>query len=204
MASLDAASLERAAYRSRWDDGLVDLFVGLSLVWIGMAWMWIEPLAGVAGVFPAVAVVPFIAFRNRFIEARAGYVRFSEQRRRWEQRNLVGLVMLGVLCFVGGIGAFIAFSAGGSAADLVETVAPGLIAILLALAFVLVAAVSGVVRAWVYAVVLVAGAILAIAVEANPGLPLLLAGAAVTGVGVWLLVRFVRTHPRLPTDPSAR
>ena len=125
MASLDATSLERAAYRSRWDDGLIDLFVGLSLLWIGVAWMWIEPLAGVAGVFPAVAVVPFITFRNRFIEERAGYVRFSEQRRRWERRNLLALVALGVLCFVGGIGAFIAVSGGGSAADLVETVAPG-------------------------------------------------------------------------------
>ena len=45
MAAIDNRSIERTAYRSRWDDGLFDVFVGLSLLWIGAAWLWFDAMA---------------------------------------------------------------------------------------------------------------------------------------------------------------
>ena len=42
----DIRELEQAAYRTSYSDGIVDVFVGLSLVWIGVAWIWLDDLAG--------------------------------------------------------------------------------------------------------------------------------------------------------------
>lgn len=196
MASIDARSIERTAYRSRWDDGLFDLFVGLSLLWIGAAWLWFDAMAGIAGVFPAVFVGPFVAWRTRFIEERSGYVKFSEERRRWERRNLAVFVLVGTLTFIAGIMFFVARSGGSGVSDIIDDIAPGLIAFILAAMVGIVAIASMVPRLFVYALVLVIGGAIAAAYDTNPGAPLLAAGAIVTLVGAWLVWRFVGRHPR--------
>ena len=48
-ASQDLKTLERQAYLETYSDGTIDLFVGLSLTWIGAAWIWLPDLAGIAG-----------------------------------------------------------------------------------------------------------------------------------------------------------
>mgnify|MGYP001812091489 FL=1 len=193
----DIASIETEAYRARWDDGLFDLFFGLSLAWMGIAWLWIEPLAGLAGVFPAIFVVPFVSFRKRFIESRAGYVRFSEGRRRWERRNLVMLFAFGTGTFLLGIGAILVVDAGGDAAEAFNSLAPGLISFLLALGVLIVAVASMLPRLFVYAAALVIGGFAAVATDANPGAPLLAIGVLVAGWGSILLARFIARHPSI-------
>lgn len=195
MSSMDMASIERATYRSRWDDGLVDIFVGVALIWIGAAWLWLEDFAALAGVLPAIAAGPFVAFRTRFLEYRAGYVRFSEERRRWERRNMIVLLALGAVVLAAGIGIYVMVTDDGSLSDVAETIAPGLVAVLAAIPVALVAAAARLLRAWGYAAVLVAGGVVAMARDLNPGVPLLVAGAVMALVGARLLVRFVRMHP---------
>ena len=34
-------TLESGAYRRAYSDGIIDLFVGVSLCWIGAAWIWL-------------------------------------------------------------------------------------------------------------------------------------------------------------------
>ena len=106
-ASTDLEALEQEAYRVSWSDGIIDLFGGLSLVWIGSAWVWLPDLAGVAGVLPAIFVAPVLAARKRFVEPRIGYVQWRGPRRGWERRTLWALLMAGVGLFLGGIALFL-------------------------------------------------------------------------------------------------
>lgn len=192
---IDAGAVEVAAYRSRWDDGLFDLFVGLSLLWIGACWIWFESLAGLAGVLPAIFVVPFVTFRTRFIEDRAGYVKFSAARRSWERRNLILLLMFGIGTFIGGIAVYFAVQDNGLSA-VAEWTWPGLIAWLLAIPVLIVAVTAMLPRLFAYAGILIAGGVVAAGYETNPGVPLMIAGALVTTWGMVLLGRFVRKHPK--------
>lgn len=191
---LDA--VEADVYRSRFDDGLIDCFLGLSLLWIGVCWLWFEDLAAMAGVLPAVMVVPFLAARRSFLERRAGYVRFAATRRRWERRNLLLVLLGGAVTLLAGIGAFLAVDGGSTVGDIVEAGAPGLVAVLLAVAAFAVAAMTGIRRFIAYAVVLLAAGVAAALLEANPGAPVLVGGVPPTVWGVVLVTRFIGVHPR--------
>lgn len=43
----DLETLERGAHRGPYADGIIDIFVGISLVWVGAAWIWLPGYAGV-------------------------------------------------------------------------------------------------------------------------------------------------------------
>lgn len=189
----DLTALEDAAYSGSHADGIVDFFVGVSLVWIGAAWLWLPDLAGLAGVFPAVFIVPMIELRKRMVEPRIGHVKWSESRRRWERRNLFALIGLGVATFGLGVGVFIARS--GGATDVLGTIAPALPSWLLALGALTVGLMFGVPRAMGYAVLLVAAGVGTIWVDSNPGWGLLVSGLGITVIAVFLMVRFFRTYP---------
>lgn len=191
---LDIDGVEAAAYRSRFDDGLLDCFFGCSLLWIGACWVWLPDFAALAGILPAVMVSPFVAARTRFLEGRAGHVRFSERRRSWERRRLAAIVAAGVAVFLLGIGTFLAFEGGGMT-DLIDTIGPGLIAGILALLALALAVMVGVWRFAGYGIVLAVAAAGAAVVDTNPGAPLLAGGVVVTACGLVLVWRFVRSHP---------
>lgn len=177
------------AYLSSYSDGLVDLFVGLAVVWIGVAWLWIEPLAGLAGIFPAVLVPVVPLVRRRLVEPRAGYVRWSAPRRRWERDQLSRLLWLGVGAFALGSAGFAIVSDG------MESAAAGLPAMLLAIPAFVLGIASGLRRLLAYGAVLVTGGALTILFERDPGADLLAAGIVVLVTGAVLWTRFTRTHP---------
>jgi hypothetical protein len=193
--SIDAHQIEVEAYRARFDDGLIDFYVGLSLLWIGVMWVWFDDLAGLAGVLPAIAVAPFLAWRNSFIEDRAGYVKFTAQRRRWERRNLILAFAAGVMTFIAGIAAYVLAVNAAPGDDLLAAIGPGLIAMLLAIMLGGLALITGLVRLLLYAAVLAVGGVVAAVGDLNPGVPLLAAGVVVTLTGSIMFFRFVRTHP---------
>lgn len=188
----DLETLKRASYRDTYSDGILDIFVGVSFLWIGSAWIWLSDLAGVAGVLPAVFLTTMLAGRKRFVESRTGYVKWSEPRRRWERRNLWMVFAAGVGLLLAGVGVFAAAS---SDTDLMDTVAPGLLAFLLALLAVGLAFVMETWRMLGYAAVLAIAGVITASAEANPGWPLLGTGPCIAVVGVALLIRYARRYP---------
>lgn len=187
-------ALERDAYRASYSDGIVDVFVGLSLVWIGAAWIWLPDFAGLAGVLPAVFVTPLLAARKRFVESRVGYVKWSDNRRHWEHRNLLAGLLAGVLLLAGGIATFFAVSGPGGF-DFMDAVGPGLLAFLLALMAIGLAFMMDAPRMFAYAAALVVAGAIAAWADANPGWPLLATGGFVTAVGAAMLLKMLRTSP---------
>jgi hypothetical protein len=191
-ADLDA--LERDAYRASYADGIIDLFAGLALLWLGATWIWFEGIAPFAGILPAILVVPMLAARKRFVEARLGYVRWRAPRRRWERHSLwlvlaAGVIVLGIAVALLALGGE---TAGGVTP---RDAGPGIMAWLLALMAAGLAILVQLSRALAYAAVLAATGLLAVLTGSGPGWPLLLSGGVVTACGALLLVRFARTHP---------
>ena len=189
-ASTDLSTMEREAYRAYWSDGIVDLYVGISMLFIGAMWTWVNDLAGIAGVLPAVFVAPVLTAHKRFVEARLGHVEWRPARRAWERRNVwlalgagVGLLLLGIAGYV------VAADGGGLG------VAPGILAWLLALIAIGLAILLDARRMLLYAAVLAVSGVAVVLLEAKPGWPMLAGGAVATAVGVVMLRRFVTRYP---------
>jgi hypothetical protein len=188
-------SLESDAYRRAYSDGIIDLFVGISLLWIGLAWIWLPDFAGLAGVLPAVFVPVAMATRKRVVEGRVGYVKWSAPRRNKERRNLIGLLGAGVLLFLAGIAAFLVVDGSLVSEDVLESVMPGLLAWLLAI---LALGLAYAMEAWrfvAYAIALgIAGVVTAMQ-QANPGWPMLASGVLITITGLIMMIGFLRANP---------
>jgi vacuolar-type H+-ATPase subunit I/STV1 len=156
-------------------------------------------LAGLAGVLPAIFVTPLLTARKQVVEKRAGYVKWSEPRRKWERRNLMAALLGGVALFLTGIGAFVAVNGSGSI-DFMDAIGPGLLAFLLALMAIVLAILMDAPRMFTYAAALVIAGAIASAADANPGWPLLAAGAVVTIVGGMMLAVFLKANPVAETQ----
>ena len=79
----DLGTLEDRAHLEWHSDGVVDVLVGVSLIWIGAVWVWLPEFGALAGVLPAVFVAVTIGKRKR-MESWNGYVKRREPRRLWD------------------------------------------------------------------------------------------------------------------------
>ena len=190
----DLEYLERRAYETIWDDGLIDIFAGLALVSIGI--MWVSQFS-VYGAFVAPILVPlWVAARKSISEPRIGIVRFAAERVAVENKKLLGLFMLGVLTFVIGVLWFVfgqPESTFRSFADL--NVVAGLPAALLAIPAVVIAIAYGKKRFLGYALVLLCSALPVIIYDLHPGWAFIPGGVLCAAIGSHLLYRFVRKYP---------
>jgi hypothetical protein len=191
--------LESKAYQDSFSDGLIDLFLGLGLASIGILWLWFESVAGLAGVLAAAAHIALIAIRRRIVEPRIGYVRWTAPRLKWERNQLRFLLGLGSVALLVGVGLVLSIVRGDGVASEDRNLLAGLPASLLAVGVFVLAATSGFKRLWLYGAVLLSAAAVTIMVESGPGGSLLASGAAIGVVGVVLVSRFLRTHPRRDT-----
>lgn len=192
---IDLASMEQEVYRAWWSDGIVDLYLGLSLLWMGLMWTWVNDLSGIAGVLPAVFVAPMLAARKRFVEARLGHVEWRPARRGWERRNVWLFLATGIGLFVLGASTALLVDASGGL-----SYAPAILAWLLAALAVGLAVMLDARRMLLYALVLAIGGIVVVALEAEPGWPMLAAGVVATATGLVMLRRFVERYPVI--DPA--
>lgn len=188
--------LERTAYQQSYSDGIVDIFVGASLAWIGVAWIWLDDLAGLAGIFPAVLITAVLEGRKRLVESRVGYVKWRQPRRQWERRNLIVVVVAGVALLLLGVGTFLLTDSRSDETGILGSLGPGLLAFLLALLAIGLAFLMSTGRMFAYAAILAIGGAIAVATDANPGWPLLPTGIVIAATGVVMLIGFLRrTRP---------
>ncbi len=195
----DLETLERGAYRESYSDGIIDIFVGVSLVWLGVAFIWLRDYAGLAGILPAVFITPVLAGRKRFVESRGGYVKWSQTRRKWERRNLAVALSAGVVLLMIGVGVFVVVTQSSVDTNALGVLGPGLMAWLLALGALVLGFLMATWRMFAYAAVLAVGGVLTVWADARPGWPLLAAGIVVTVTGTVMLARFLRHNPVIET-----
>jgi len=189
--------LEQRKYKATHTDGVIDVFVGLSMVIIGVVWLMIPSVLSVATAGVAISISPMLALRRRFIEDRTGYVMFTEPRRLWERRIYTTAAVL-----FGGF-MLLARPLGSLQPDEIDwVVGPDslVVWVVAAVAFVL-GVLTKLTRLFVYVLVLAtAGLVPVIIATESFGWPLVISGAVFVAVGSVLIGRFVILHPRIGTQ----
>lgn len=189
-------SLESELYAGRFDDGLLDLCIGIGLLAIGLVWLagWVA----LTGAVPALLIPVWLGLRKQITEPRMGRVEFSRGRQRRERTGL--LTALGV-----GLGALVLVLAAvawarGGATDPGAAVAPLIPALLVGLGLVIVSALIGARRFMGYAVALLALAALVTRWSGEPGLALAAGGGLLCLWAGGMVARFLASHPDLERD----
>jgi len=192
------SSLENELYTGRFDDGLLDLFIGLGLVGVGVTWMTNSP--ALSALVPAVLIPLWIALRRQVTEPRLGRVSFSADRRATERSRAARAVSLGtgVLALV--VLAQLGLRRGAVAPPSWTSLAPLIPAALLVVGLVLVSLMVGARRFLIYAAALLVVAFLATRFGAEPGTYLTLAGALLSVWAGGLVARFLAAHPNLDRE----
>jgi len=180
--------LERAAYRSRIDHGLIDIVIGAWLVAIGL--MLHADLDYMPVVTFFIGVLAYREAFGRLIEPRIGHVRLRADRvariKAWKWLTLGAMVaaVFGVLA-LRGLG-WIEYPA---------SVRPLVVTACFALPLALAAGLFGIRRWFAYAAVLLAGGALEARAGLGYGASWYFSGGLVVLAGGLLLARFLRAHP---------
>lgn len=122
--------VERKIFESFWDDGLIDIIVGLGLGLIGVTWILSVP---VLGILVPIALVPVWAIARRQISIPiAGYVKFSRERSEDVHRTSVILIITGYVVLVS-VGTLYVFArSAGIGSDLLSRLVVGVPALTIA------------------------------------------------------------------------
>jgi hypothetical protein len=188
--------LAQRNYKATHSDGVIDLFVGLSLVVIGVTWIVIPNVLSGATAGVAIAISPMLARRRRFIEDRTGYVLFTEPRRLWERRIYTTAAVLfgGFMLLARPLGSL-------QPEDIDWIVGPdNLVVWLIAAVLLVLGALTKLTRLVVYSLVLTAAGAVPFMISTEAfGWPLLISGAVIGAVGSALIRRFVIRNPRIGT-----
>ena len=192
----DLGARERGMYRASFDDGLLDLFSGLGLALVGLAWLF--DLVALGAVAPALLLPFWPLARRRITEPRTGFARFREERVALERKKHLGLVATCCLFLAAAVGGWFAVRGviRASAAHLVA----GLPAFLLAIGAVLAGVILGLGRFGFYAFLLLCAGAFVIREDLDPGWSILGGGVAILLCGLGLLARFVATHRAVSGD----
>ncbi|NIP17328.1 MAG: hypothetical protein GWM87_03580 [Xanthomonadales bacterium] len=189
-------NLERKAFRSFWDDGLVDLLFGVSVATIGLSW-WLD-LVPLGAVFPALAVSLWVPLRRRLVDPRLGYVEFSGERELKTRSFRHGMTM-----FMAGtalLGAFVFLWWESGTALEFRRLVPAMPALLIGLLAIPFAVFTGCRRFYGYTLVMVVAGIVTLLLDSRPGPFMLAGGIAITISGAAIMGRFLATYP---SDPDA-
>jgi hypothetical protein len=190
----ELAATEARVFRAYWQDGVLDLLAGSSLVLIGIGWLAGFVLAGV--IVPPIAISMWPLLRNRITKPRLGQVRFGAARRFRMRHGLIAVASLGVL-----LCGFVALHVlRGEASDFLRWIAPGIPALILAALALSAAEALRLVRFVVYAAAFVAVGLAVSAVDADPGWAIVAGGVVVAASGARMLASFLRRFPCLPAE----
>jgi len=185
-----------AAY---WQDGLLDLLIGLALVLIGLAWL--ADLVALGAVVPGILLPFWHVGRKRLVEPRLGYVKLDATRRAQWTRGQLALITLGLgllLVTTGGFFFFVGRPEGPGSWE--SALIPALPAGLVGLGGIVAALLFQFPRLALYGVAAGLFGLATAAIQGEPGWSLFLCGGVPLGVGFVRLRRFVRTFPILPQE----
>lgn len=194
---IDLKALERKAYLSYHNDGLLDLGLGLPILAVGIGWAVGMPW--LAGVFFAVGFSSYAAAKKILTIPRLGLVHFSPERKKREKKEKSFFVVYFTITALLGVVMFAVVAGVNRNPDgfgrILEKFIMAPFGLLIAIAFAALAYWKQVSRFYLYA------AVLLLAVFGGPLLGIDRAvyfsapGVVNLSAGLYLLIRFLRTYP---------
>ena len=202
MDASNLAALEKKAYRSVVDDGVIDICLGFFMLVFGLVLATDIHLFGTVDlpIFLFLLIYPlWRGLRKRVIEPRIGYVRLRADRMAQIKRNKKTIVYAFFWLMLG-MAALLSRDAGWVAP--LQDVKVILIGCAMGVPIALAAALLHVRRWWFHTVIAIAGPI----VEHFGGLPAgsgwLASGAVIVAIGGFVLMTFLRDYTT-PADTEA-
>lgn len=190
----DLAGIERKAYRSTFDGGILDTLVGIALLVLGISWF--TDYAAFGGVAAALLVPFWSVLRKQIVEPRTGYVELGPARKEGERRKLGTYLLLGTMALLLGIGVFIAFKGGAMGRDgIARLIIPALPGGILAVAAVFTGLSYGLPRFFGYGFLALVAAFGVAVVGARPGWNFVVPGTVMLISGLSMMILFVRRYP---------
>lgn len=183
---IKANTFEEQVYRSRFDDGVIDLVIGSVFVGLGLSLL----SSGYSG-FTIVVVAAAAAnpLRERLRATRGDYVRLREDRQRMLKRSRSWIALALLLGSLGGIAYFLQTSAWAVEAFAVRGMPLGLMA---AAMTILTGLALQLPRAAAYGTLLMIGLVWTGLLRLNPATALIGAGSLVAASGLFFLGRYLR------------
>jgi hypothetical protein len=101
MDKINLKELERRAYLSYHQDGILDIFIGFIILLFSL---WIlADMAYLAGVFVAIFMPIYAQAKKQITVPRLGYVKFAPSRTTKAKKTILLLVIAGVLALIPGV-----------------------------------------------------------------------------------------------------
>ncbi len=116
----DLKALERKAYLSYHNDGLLDAGVGLIFLMFGIGIVFDVPW--LAGVFAALGISSYAGLKAAITMPRVGLVRFNPKRRRREKKQYRFFLVFFTATFLMGMAGWFGITGGGDALNGIRSV----------------------------------------------------------------------------------
>ena len=192
------SSIESGLFSAYWDDGLLDILFGCAVLVTGLGWTAFGALAVVQA---PIWITLWIPLRRAYVEPHAGYVRFSQSRRRRNTHNLALTLALGVgtLALVGAA----AFKLDGSdPGEFATRWVVGLPALIVAVGAALASLLTGARRFFIYGLLLALCALVTVIASQEPEFSLIAAGIPIFIAGGVIFRRFLRNSRAFEDQPA--
>jgi hypothetical protein len=193
MDKINLKELERRAYLSYHQDGILDIFIGFNILLFGV-WILID-MAYLAGAFAAIFTPIYAQVKKQITVPRLGYVKFAPSRTAKGKKTTLVLVIAGALALIPGVLLFITTER-GIQAPIQFLIEYGMIVIGVAgmVLLAVVAHISEISRLYAYAalffVIFTGGYFLSVPFFYY----LMTLGAVILLAGLYLLTRFLRMY----------
>lgn len=196
--TLRRSSPGERVYEAYLHDGSIDLFAGLGAVFIGLT--WILDLAVLTPIAPVLVIPGWILFRRMVVEPRLGHVRFDHSRRARLRRAHVVLFAVGCGALILAVAAWFLIRGDRTARDVLGTLVTALPSVLLGIGAAVSALMFGFARFALYGLAFVLAGLGVVLLELEPGWALFAGGVVTTVAGCMLLIKFMRSFPRLSNE----
>ena len=195
----DLNDLEERTWRSRFEDGLADVMLGIAILALGAGMHPDLALLGAVG--PALAIMLWRPLHRRFVEPRLGYVEFGRKRLDEARRRLLLMTAASAVSVLAGLGLWAAHALGSGGFEAwLRGLGPLPFAFSLAALVAVAARLLRLARGYGYAGLIVLLAVAAHLAGIGLRVALVGAGAIVLVAGAVVLGRFLGRHP--PTAES--
>ena len=188
------SKLESELFSKYFDDGLLDIFIGLAVALIGV--LWIIELVALGAMVPVLLMPFWNPLRQRIIEPRSGVIAFKVERKAATKSAFTKWLLFGLVLLITEIAILVIPATDGLLdSSLVTLLIPALPAMLIAIPLTLVAIYFKIGRFSFYGTIAVFFGLLATYdIGMEPGHTLLLTGVFILLFGTLRFLIFVRDH----------
>jgi hypothetical protein len=192
---IDLNELERKAYTSYYNDGLLEVFLGATILLMGIALFLDVPY--LFGIIPVLAMTSWAGAKRKITVPRIGMVRFGPERQLRVKKEKFFFTIYFSITVIAGIVVFILFSRSIDTARRIfgsYPLAP--IGFIGALALVFLGYWKQIRRFHLYALIVLAAIFGAPHLGVEPPHYMMGLGAVILATGIVLLMRFLAVYPK--------